>query len=275
MLQKFLIAIDFSDASANLIQFAFAFNKYFFAELHIIHVFTLPYALTQETDDALVQYNAIKNGYIDQLWGFIQEHKGDYHYDVIVHATTGGESQSIIDYAQQHDIDLLIIGNKEKGKWGRWISGSICQQLLQKPPVPVLAISKGYVFKEWNLFWACTDLSMPITDTQVYFIKFLADHLKAQVRFLHITDTTEKPLYTDFEAKEVIYKSFLQEPEMVPINRTIPKTIEDVIQKKGGDLLILFPHHHNWLDTFFLGHETTAISSETDVPILTLKGIDQ
>ena len=273
MLQKILIAIDFSDTSANLVQFVFAFNKHFFAQLHFLHVFTLPYAITQETDEALAQYEAIKNGYIDKIWGFINEHKGDYHYDILIHATTGGELQAIIDHTQKESIDLLIIGNKEKGKWGRWLTGSISQQLLQKPPVHTLAISKGYLYKECKKIWACTDLSTPITDEQAYFIKYITDRLQAEVHFLHVTDTTERPMDTDLEAKTVIYRLFQEEPKIAPILDSIPHTIEQVIHQQGGDLLIVFPHQHNWLDAFFLGHETTAISSETEIPILSMKGM--
>lgn len=273
MLQKILIAIDFSNTSANLVQFAFAFNKHFFAQLHFLHVFTLPYAITQETEEAVAQYDAIKNGYINKIWGFINNHKGDYHYDLSIHATTGGELQAIIDYVQKEGIDLLIIGNKGKGRWGRWITGSISQQLLQKPPVHTLAISKGYQYKECKKIWACTDLSIPMTDEQVYFIKYIADRLQSSIHFLHIKDTTELPMETDLEAKKLIYTSFQQAPTILPILNSIPHTIEQLIYKQGGDMLIVFPHQHNWLDTFFIEQETTAISTETEIPILSMKGM--
>lgn len=275
MLQKFLLAIDFTDTSANLIQFAFEFNKHFFAQLHFIHVFTLPYAVTQENDEALLQYEPIKKSYLDKIWSFINDYKGDYHYDIVIHATSGGIVQEIEHYAKNQDIDLLIVGNKERSRWGRWISGSITQQLLQKPPVHVLAITTGYQIKEWKKFWVCTDLSMPMTDGQIYYIKFLAEHLKVDVHFLHISDTTEKPLEYDIESKAVIYKAFQREPLIVPIEKDIPQTIEHTITEKGGDALILFPHRHNWLDSLFLGHETGSISSEIDIPVFSMKGIDK
>lgn len=275
MLQKILIAIDFSDTSANLVQFAFALNKYFYAKLYFLHVFTLPYAITSESDEALLQYDSIKNSYIDKIWTFIHDHKGEYHYDIIVHATTGGELQSIIDHVNREEIDLLLIGNKEKGRWGRWITGSISQQLLQKPPVHTLAVSSGFTLKAFKKIWVCTDLSMPMTDEQIYFISFLRDRLDADIQFLHIADTTEKPLSYDLESKAVIYKSFQKEPVILPNMDSIPHTIADVIKKKGGDLLIVFPHQHNWLDAFFLGHETTAISIEIEIPILAMKGMKQ
>lgn len=275
MLQKFLLAIDFSETSANLIEFAFEFNKHFFAQLHFIHVFTLPYAVAEDDDGSLMQYDTIKKSYIDRIWSFIDQYKGDYHYDMMVHASSGGVVQEIEDYVRDQEIDLLIIGNKERSRWGRWISGSITQHFLQKPPTHVLSITTGYKQKEWKRLWVCTDLSMPLTDDQIYSLKFLADQLKTDLRFLHITDATEKPLEYDVESKTSIYKAFQQEPIIIPIEKNIPQTIEHIVRKEGGDALILFPHHHHWLDSFFLGHETTAISSEIDIPIISMKGSER
>lgn len=272
-MQKILVALDFSDTSINLIKFSFAFNKHFFAQLHFIHVFQLPYVISPETEQMLIPYETLEKNYSDQLWSFIQEHKGDYHYDITIHVTGGGKEQEIKEYATLNNIDLLIIGNKERSRWGRWVSGSLTHQLLKDPPAHVLSIPSDYSFKHWEKIWVCTDLSMPMTDEQIQYIKFLADHLRSTVQFLHITDITEEPLDIDFESKAVISKSFQQMPMLVPVHKNIPETIEEVLRQHGGDALILFPHHHNWLDSFFLGHETTAISTEIDIPILSMKGM--
>ncbi len=274
-MQNILIALDFSETSSNLIKFGFAFNKHFFAHLHFIHVFQMPYVISPETEQILIPYDTMKKNYSDKLWDIIQEHKGQYHYDISIHATTGGEVQEINEYVKTHDIDLLIVGNKERSKWGRWVSGSITQQLLQHPPVHVLSITADYEYKVWKKIWVCTDLSMPLKDDQITFIKFMADHVNAEVNFLHISDVTERRLEFDIESQKKILESFQKVPLNVPVKRNIPETIEDLITKEGGDALILFPHHHNWLDSFFLGRETTAISTEIDIPILAMKGLEK
>lgn len=103
----------------------------------------------------------------------------------------------------------------------------------------------------------------------------MADHVNAEVNFLHISDVTERRLEFDIESQKKILESFQKAPLNVPVKRNIPETIEDLITKEGGDALILFPHHHNWLDSFFLGRETTAISTEIDIPILAMKGLEK
>ena len=274
-MQNILIALDFSETSANLIKFSFAFNRHFFAHLHFIHVFQMPYVISPETEQMIIPYDTMKKNYSDQMWGLIQQHKGDFHYDMTVHITTGGEVQEIDDYVKAHSIDLLIIGNKEKSRWGRWVSGSITQHFLQHPPVHVLSITSGYQYKDWKKIWVCTDLSISLNNDQISFIKLVADHLNAEVEFLHISDVTEKTIEYDIESQQKIMSSFQKSPINVPVKKNIPETIEAMIKKEGGDALILFPHHHNWMDSVFLGHETAAISTEIDIPIFSMKGMEK
>lgn len=271
-MRHILVALDFSETSANLIRFSFAFNKHFFAHLHFIHVFQMPYVISPETEQILIPYDTMKKNYSDKLWALIEEHKGQYHFDISIHVTTGGEIQEISEYVIVHKIDMLIVGNKERSRWGRWVSGSITQQLLQKPPAHVLSITAGYDYKDWRNIWICTDLSTPLLDGQINFIKLMAAKLNAEIKILHISDVMERHLEFDIESQKKILDAFQKIPLHIPVKRNIPETIEEWIKKEGGDAIILFPHHHNWLDSIFLGHETTAISTEIDVPILAMKG---
>lgn len=273
-MKKILIAIDFSATTEDLIKFSFAFNQHFFAHLHFIHVFQIPFIISPETEQIVLPYDEMKKNYSDRLWTLIKEYKNNYHYDITVHIAMGGEVTEINNYALEQSIDLLIIGNKDRSRWGRWTSGSITQNFLQKPPVHVLSITSPYQYKQWKKVWVCTDLSMPLKKDQISFIKNLADHIHAEINFLHISDENEKPLEYDLESDRVILNSFQKITIHKPLKRNIPETIEEVIKNEGGDAIILFPHHHTWFDTLFLGHETTAISSEIDIPILSMKGLD-
>lgn len=274
-MRKFLVAIDFSESSANTVRFAFDFNKYFFAQLHFLHVFTLPYAVSAETVENIEQYDVLRKSYTDQLWNFIEEHKGDYHYDTVAHATSGGELQAIIEYTEKNGIHLLMIGDKERSGAGQWFFGTVTQSLLQKPPTDVLAIPATHRHKEWKKIWVCTDLSLPLSGEQCFKLHQLSERLQGDLEFLHITDKTEAELPSDNAAKTVILAQFGKVPIIQAMKKNIGESIDDLIEVRGGDLVIVFPHQHTWLDRLFLGSETASISKALHLPVLSMAGMER
>lgn len=49
-------------------------------------------------------------------------------------------AEAIIDYAEQHMVDLIIIATHGRSGISRWVFGSVTQKVVQVVPVPVLVI---------------------------------------------------------------------------------------------------------------------------------------
>ena len=269
-MRRFLIAVDLSDSASELLTFGFEFNKHFYAELHVLHVFTVPFAVSAENIEHIDQYRQIQKGYTDLLWNLVNIHKQD-HFDVVPVAISGGKRQAIIDYIEKQHIELLIIGHKHRKAMGRWFSGSITLDLLQKPTINTLAIPTGYIYHPWKIIWACTDLSVPITTSCSQRLKELAVHLQCTIRFLHVSDAYLPELPEDQTSIQKIQQEFGQEILKIRVKNSIPETIQSVLDKEGGDLLVLFPHPHTWIDRLLLGTETEEISSKLNIPVLSMK----
>jgi nucleotide-binding universal stress UspA family protein len=269
-MRRFLIALDLSDSSSELLEFGFEFNKYFYAELHVLHVFTVPFAVSAENIENIDQYRQIQKGYTDLLWNLVNVHKQD-HFDVVPVAISGGKRQAIIDYIEKQHLDLLIIGHKQRKAMGRWFSGSITLDLLQKPPIDTLAIPTGYTWHPWKTIWACTDLSIPISDACCQRLKKIAEQLQCNIRFLHVSDAYLPELPEDRTSSQKIEQEFGQQTLKIRVKNSIPDTIQSVLDKEGGELLVLFPHPHTWIDRLLLGTETKEISSQLSIPVLSMK----
>lgn len=271
-MERFLIPLDFTDVSGNALRYAFAFNKHYFAELHALHVFDVPFSASMDNDAGLLEYERIRKSYSDRLWNFIADQKGSYHYDMKVSATSGGELQSIENYVEENDIHLIFLGNKGKSGLGRWFFGTVTRQLLRHPPCKVISVPAGAGFQEIRNILVCTDLSTPLTDQQCEELKQLADHLKASLKFLHVQDKVEIALPEDSISAATIRKAFGQEPLTIPFEGSIADSVNKYIAHSGGDLVVTLPHHHSWLDNLFLGSETANLSDELKVPILSMGG---
>ena len=269
-MQNFLIPVDFSDASANALKYALELNKHFFARLHVLHVFDVPFSASPETDSAIYEYENIRENFRERTWAFIADNKSDYHYDTEVAVTSGGHFQTVINYAQDMKSDLIILGNKGKTGLGRWFFGTVTQNLLRKAPCMAIAVPDSFVWKEIRNIHVCTDFSEALTDKQCQDLKMLADKLNSQLNFLHVQDKVEIAIPEDNISIQKIKKEFGKAPVVVPFEHSIANSLNKYISSNGGELVVTIPHQHSWLDKLFLGSETASISEHLSVPIVSL-----
>jgi nucleotide-binding universal stress UspA family protein len=272
-MERFLIPLDFSDVSANALRYAYAFNKHYFAQLHVLHVFDVPFAASLENDAGLVEYERIRKSFTDKIWTFISDQKEEYHYDTQVTATSGGDLQSIINHVEENDIHLVILGNKGKTGLGRWFFGTVTRSLLRHPPCKVISVPGNYTWTDIKQILVCTDLSLPLTDEQCDELRDLADHLKANLVFLHVQDKVEIALPEDGISVSKIRGEFGVVPITIPFSESIANSVNNYIRSHGGELAVTLPHHHSWLDNLFLGSETAALSDDLSVPLLSMGGM--
>ena len=52
----------------------------------------------------------------------------------------GLAAETIIDYAQQNDVDLIVMATHGRSGVSRWVYGSVANKVLQKAQVPVLLV---------------------------------------------------------------------------------------------------------------------------------------
>lgn len=59
-------------------------------------------------------------------------------------ATTIGEageaSQAILEAAERHDVDVIVVGSHERGWFSRLLTGSVSDAVTKHAPVPVLVV---------------------------------------------------------------------------------------------------------------------------------------
>ena len=270
-MKKFLIPVDFSDASAQTLRFVFEMNKHFFAQLEVIHLFDVPFAIGDESLQTINTFEEYKKSYTSSLWDFINANKGDYHFDINVKVTAGGHYQGIMDYAKKSKANLIIIGNKGSGKHKRWRFGSVAKYLITHPQVPVLAIPSDYSGGIKKILWAA-DLVTPLTATHYSFLKEFAEKLQADIHIINVRERfdpsfeEEEYALSDIEKNIGIKPVVLQKKE----GSTIRQTIHEYEISNNIDLLVTIPHYHTWLDRLLIGSETTELADKEEIPILSL-----
>ena len=273
-MHQILVPVDFSDASAHALKFAYSMNKHFFARLQILHLFDVPITVGDDSELYLKNYDAYRKSFDDELWDFVKTNKGDFHYETEVFSTSGGHYQGIIEFSRKHHSDMIIIGHKGAGGLRRWLFGSVSRYLLTHPPIPVLSIPESFVGTDIHKIVLSTDLSMLISDQQCIFLKNFAERMNASINIIHVKDKGEISLPVEEKVVSSLRNHFGKEVEYIAVEKGehISSTINKYIQNNNIDLLVTVPHFHTWIDRMLIGSETKDLASIIKIPLMSLPG---
>ena len=75
-------------------------------------------------------------GYLNQLVGRLKYDGVDIQTQVI----TGKAAESLADYAEKNDVDLIAIATHGRSGVSRWVWGSVADRILRSACVPVLMV---------------------------------------------------------------------------------------------------------------------------------------
>ncbi|GGF25820.1 universal stress protein [Halobacillus andaensis] len=143
MKERILVAYDGSELSKKAIQEALtkeeANNE---AEVHVVSVIkpTGPFTNAKMAE-------SIGTELAEQLKSDLEAIKEEFktvHHPIVTEALVGKSESNpgvkICDYADEHDIDLIIIGNRGLGNVKKFFLGSVSNNVVQHAKCPVLVI---------------------------------------------------------------------------------------------------------------------------------------
>lgn len=148
-IEKILHPTDFSENSKHALKYACAFARHFGAELHLVHVIA---------DLALVTLPPV-DGYLPE--GYYEDARkraeqalaelpgeeliGDT--PVVKKTLEGAAFPEIVQYAQENNIDLIVMGTHGYSGLSHIVMGSIAEKVVRKSPCPVLTVHpEGHEF---------------------------------------------------------------------------------------------------------------------------------
>jgi universal stress protein A len=144
-LQRILVPIDFSDHSKNALRYAISFAQQFKASIDLIYVveptiYPADFSFGQ-IGFPNVEEELRKHGE-DELENLITKEVGGkvVSYKAV---RTGKPFYEINQYAQERDIDLIIIATHGHSGMEHILFGSTAEKVVRKAPCPVLVVRTG------------------------------------------------------------------------------------------------------------------------------------
>ena len=144
--RRILVATDFGPASVAALRYGREFGKAFNAQVHVLHVIgdlatgdpVPPPTYVPEISNA---QSAMVAGAREELHAFVAGTDGPSKSDVIeVVASANGVAPSILAYAEEHLIDLIVVGHHGRGGITQFLLGSVAEKVVRSAPCPVLTV---------------------------------------------------------------------------------------------------------------------------------------
>jgi nucleotide-binding universal stress UspA family protein len=141
--KKILFATDFSETSANAREMAVSMRDKYDAELHIIHVFDpaafempAPYFFMPGADtwlrDRLEGMRTRGNRALNELTAAVGNCE--------THFIEGRPGRTIVEFAADNDIDMIIMGTHGHRGLDRMLLGSVAEYVIRHTDAAVLTL---------------------------------------------------------------------------------------------------------------------------------------
>jgi nucleotide-binding universal stress UspA family protein len=137
MITNILVAYDGSEPANKAFAFAVDLASKYDASLTVIAV-ARPPEFAEEVETRAILENSQKHYH--RLLAALRNKAGARSLKMKCEVLVGHPAEQIIDYAERHQIDTIVIGHRGKTFLERWRLGSISQRVLQYAHCPVVVV---------------------------------------------------------------------------------------------------------------------------------------
>ena len=137
-MQNILVGYDGSPSARHAVSFAVSLAKRFDARLHVLVVARAPDwgAIELERKEMVDFEMRHATEVLDDIKAKLASSGEHPEFDLIV----GQPAKEIVLYAEQHDIDHLVVGHRGHTPFDRWLIGSVARQVLAYAPCAVTIV---------------------------------------------------------------------------------------------------------------------------------------
>jgi len=197
---------------------------------------------------------------------------------------------AIVSYAEQKEIDLVVMGTRERRGLQRLLIGSVTEEVLRTAPCPVLTVRGG---EDQSSAWDVSTILAPVDFSEaslqaVRHTRELALTYGARITLLHAIEEVMYPSaygleMADAPGPEVIDRvedslaELAREEigyEHVVVDSTVgyaPSTILDYVEANDIDLIVIATHGRSGLERLLLGSVTERVVRRASVPVFVVK----
>lgn len=143
-MKTIVAALDFSDASTSVRDAAVKMAESFGAVLHLVHVIEpeptySAYGFTPEEFPAIHTFQKEARSRAGKALA-AQREKVTGELSVETHLLEGTPLRVLLQFAEEHDADLMVLGSHGHGVMASVLLGSVAEGMVRKAEIPALVV---------------------------------------------------------------------------------------------------------------------------------------
>ena len=138
MYDEILVPTDGSDASELAIEHAIDMARTYDARLHALYVVDTGAYSTLDAGAEMLLDSLEEEG--EAAVNRVEERADDAGVSASTEVTAGTPHRAILDYAEDHDVDLIVMGTHGRTGLDRYLLGSVTERVVRTADVPVLTV---------------------------------------------------------------------------------------------------------------------------------------
>ena len=143
MFNHILVPMDFSAPSDAALECARAVAVQFAGSLHLLHVAEDPYRALYSVEVFVPEIEGLREEVVADALGRLKARLRQADLEQL-HATAdvivGTPAMSIVEYAEGHDIDMIVMGTHGRGGMSHLLMGSVAERVVRTATCPVLTV---------------------------------------------------------------------------------------------------------------------------------------
>ncbi|MCX6182281.1 MAG: universal stress protein [Bacteroidetes bacterium] len=272
-MKSILIPTDFSPIANNAIAYAVEIAKLSEAKLILFHAYQLP--VVSSDVDNIMPIEDFEKTIVLGLKKNVREIQQNYGVDLIVEysSSLGIAEEEINRFAEENDVNLIVMGMEGANYLSEKIIGSTTTSLIKKATCPVLVIDKKVQYQSIkNIALAC-DYSKPNHKSTIKKLKEFTRLFNAKLHVINVVNEEELVPSSDEAAGGIRLEHLLEDVEHSSFyikNNDVVDGINKFVDEESIDMLVMIPHRHTTLQNIFHEPNTKRMAFHTKVPLLTL-----
>ena len=285
MFDQIVVPTDGSDVSDASVSAAITLADRFDAHLHAIHVMEMGELPPGVEDDDADQFASVGS----EATTAAAERAAEAGVEATTSVIVGGVPihRGILDYADDHDADCIVMGTYGRTGLDRFVLGSVAERTLRESPVPVLTVhEESTVEMPFERILVPTDGSdgaLVASDRAID----LASATGATLHVVHVVDpylldtqvdpsqlleTLEDVGEQAVEAVETrASEAGVSDVETELLTGNPHRAIVDYADENDVDCIVMGTHGRTGLERYLLGSVTERVVRLADAPVLSVK----
>jgi len=144
-IRKIVVALDFSDLSAELVDYAISLARCLGARIYLVHITQVAQIAEMFGDieagvpafaepELMSQVKAAAQKQMEKYRSQVKAGQVELEAEVLA----GVHFTEIVKYAEDKEAELIIIGSHGRSGWQHFVLGSVAEKVARKSSLPVL-----------------------------------------------------------------------------------------------------------------------------------------